>query len=143
MSASVAPLRGHCLCGSVRVEISACTAEVSACHCRMCLAWGGAPFACFEAAPEAVAIEGDLTVYPSSSFAERAFCPRCGSHVWLRDTSPDDAPFEFPPGLFPAADGFPLVREIYADRAPLWARFEGSHHRVTAADYELRARHVP
>jgi len=109
----------------------------------MCLAWSGKSLACFEAAPGAVAIEGALTACPSSSFAKRAVCPRCGSHVRLRDTSPDDAPLKVPPGLFPTADGFPLVREIHADGAPHRARFEGFHHRVTAADCERRARHVP
>lgn len=129
-------LKGQCLCGAVTIRVAVHDRDVSACHCRICLAWTGVPFLAFDAPPEAVEVTGNVTVYPSSSFAERAFCPVCGSHLWLRNISPEGEPYEFLPGLFPAADGFRLVREVYADRAPRWARFAGDHARVLAAEYE-------
>ena len=129
-------IEGQCLCGSVTIRVAAHERSVSACHCRMCLRWSGTPFMGFDADPEAVTVTGDAATYASSSFAERAFCPNCGSHLWFRDTQPEGAPFEFPPGLFPAADRFDLVREVYADRAPRWATFAGTHQRVSAAAYE-------
>jgi hypothetical protein len=129
-------IEGSCLCGAVTIRLAAHDPAVTACHCRMCLRWTGGPFAGFDAPVEAVSVSGDVTTYASSAFAERAFCPRCGSHLWFRDTVPAGRPYEFPPGLFPAADGFPLTREVYADRAPRWARFAGAHDRVGAAEYE-------
>lgn len=129
-------ITGRCLCGSVTIRVDAHDPTVSACHCRMCLRWSGVPFAGFEAPAEALTVTGEVATYASSFFAERAFCPTCGSHLWFRDTNPAGQPFELPPGLFPAADHFPLVREVYADQAPHWAVFAGTHDRVSASHYE-------
>lgn len=135
-------IEGQCLCGAVTIRVTHHESEVSACHCRRCLRWTGGPFVGFEARPEAVTVTGDVAVYQSTAFSERAFCPQCGSHLWLRDTTPDGQPYEFLPGLFPEADVFPLVREVYADQAPRWARFAGTHPRVTATQYEATNKFV-
>ncbi len=130
------PVTGHCLCKRVSVRVSACERRLGACHCRMCQRWSGALFVCFSAPPEAVTVAGEVARYASSSFAERAFCPRCGSHLWMCDTDRADAPYELMPGLFDAALGWPLGSEIYADRAMAAIRLEGAHTRTTAERYE-------
>ena len=127
---------GQCLCGAVSVRVSDCDRTLGACHCRMCQRWSGALFVCFSARPEAVTVEGEVARHASSSFAERAFCPRCGSHLWMRDTDREDAPYDLMPGLFDAALGWPLGSEIYADRAMAAMRLEGAHTRTTAERYE-------
>ncbi len=53
------------------------------------------------------------------------------------------APFELAPGLFENAAGRRLVREVYADQAPAGYALAGSHERVTKAEYEAGAAHVP
>lgn len=83
---------------------------------------------------EDVTITGPVCRYRSSSFAERAWCGTCGTHLWIRD---DDATeYEFMPGLFDGARDVPLVREVYADRAFAYVPLAGTHDRVSAEDYE-------
>jgi hypothetical protein len=86
-------------------------------------------------------IDGPVTRFASSDFAERAFCPVCGSHIWFRDTG--SAQIELMPGLFDAAAGWPLRSEIYVDRAMASARLQGDHRRASRADYEEKNRFVP
>lgn len=91
----------------------------------------------FSASADAVTVAGPVTRHASSDFAERAFCPTCGSHLWFRDTK-EGADYEFLPGIFPEAASFPLISEIYIDRAPDYAKLSGDHVRKTRADYEAR-----
>ena len=130
-------IRGHCLCGAVTITLDGeYDKTVGACHCRMCQRSSGGLFLAFDAQPNAVTVTGDVTRYASSEFAERAFCPQCGSPVWLRDTDRDDAIYELMPGLFDEARDWPLRSEIYIDRAMISARLAGNHRRSTRAEYE-------
>jgi hypothetical protein len=95
-------LDGHCLCASVSIRIDGdYVAAVGACHCSYCQRSSGVLWAAFEASADAVTVKGDVTRYDSTDFAERAFCPRCGSNLWLRNTGDENAPYELMPGLFP------------------------------------------
>lgn len=132
-------IEGRCLCGAVRIAVARSDGEVSVCHCAMCRRWGGGIMAGFNAPPEAVTVTGEVGRYASSDFSERAFCPRCGSNLWMRDHGRD---YELSPGLFDAAADFPLVREVYADRAHRFAAFSGDHPRITRADYEPNHPHL-
>jgi hypothetical protein len=95
----------------------------------------------FDVDHDALTVEGEVATYPTSPFAERGFCARCGSHLWFRDLA-EGAPWEMVPGTFPEAANFPLVSEVYVDRAPVWAALSGDHRRVTRAEYEARSPHV-
>ncbi|MBK1690235.1 GFA family protein [Rubrivivax gelatinosus] len=135
----LAALTGRCLCGAVTITVTGEHEEqVGACHCRMCQRWSGGLFLCFEAEASAVTVNGEVTRYRSSSFAERAFCPRCGSHLWFGDLAQDGEPrgYELTPGLFDAARHWPLRSELYADRAMDSVRLAGEHRRQTQAEYE-------
>lgn len=130
-------MEGRCLCDAVRIVVDGRhVAGVGACHCAMCRRWSGGVFMAFTASPETVTVTGEVARHASSDFAERAFCPVCGSHLWLRDTDTPGRDYELLPGLFAEAAGFPLISEVYADRAPVWARLAGDHRRRSAADYE-------
>ncbi|TMM52684.1 GFA family protein [Sulfitobacter sabulilitoris] len=136
-----AKLTGRCLCGAVTVTVAGKhDPRTGACHCRMCQRWSGGLFLCFEAEADAVAVEGEVACYASSSFSERAFCPRCGSHLWMRDTDQPDASYDLMPGLFDAARDWPLRSEIYVDSAMV--ALAGDHPRATGADYEARNKFV-
>lgn len=131
-------LSGRCLCGAVTIEIDGRhRAAVGVCHCRMCHIWSGGAFGNFEADADAVTIAGDVTRYASSDFAARYFCPTCGTHLWFRNDEAGSR-YEFMPGAFRAADDFPLMSEVYADRAPAYLPLGGDHRRTTAAEYESR-----
>lgn len=134
-------LTGECLCGAVRITVAgAHDPRPGACHCRMCRRWAGGIFLCFEASAAAVRVEGEVARYASSGFAERAFCPRCGSHLWMRDTDVADEPYELMPGLFDVAGGWQVRSEIYTDTAI--ARLAGDHSTATGAEYEAKNKFV-
>ena len=137
-------MTGHCLCGAVTITVDgAHDPRPGVCHCRMCQRWSGGVFMCFEAAADAVTVQGEVARYASSSFSERAFCPRCGSPLWMRNTdTADDQPFELMPGLFDAVLRAPLRSEIYTDRAMASIVLSGDHPRATAAQYEAKNKTV-
>ena len=136
---SPSALSGHCVCGAVTITVKgAHDLRVGACHCRMCQRWSSGLFLCFEAEASAVTVQGEVTRYRSSAFAERAFSPRCGSHLWFNDVEEGGQPsrYELMPGLFDAARNWPLRSEIYVDRAMASAPLQGGHRRKTRAEYE-------
>ena len=132
-------ITGHCLCGAVTITVAGeHDPRVGACHCRMCQRWSGGLFVCFTADASAVTVSGEVTRYRSSAFAERAFYPGCGSHLWFNDVEAGSEPrsYELMPGLFDAARPWPLRSEIYVDRAMACIRLAGEHRRKTRAEYE-------
>lgn len=137
-----AAITGHCLCGAVRITVADHDPRIGACHCRMCQRWSGGLFLCFDAEAGGVHVEGPVTRYQSSEFAERAFCGTCGSHLWMRDTTDGEAIYDLMPGLFDEAAKWPLRSEIYTDRAFAAIRLEGGHRRATRAEYESKNAHL-
>ena len=136
-------LTGHCLCGAVTVRIAgAHDPRPGACHCRMCQRWSGGLFLCFNADAAGVTVAGPVTQFASSSFAERAFCTLCGSHLWIRDTTPGAISYDLMPGLFDDAQEWPLRSEVYADCAMASVQLKGDHRRATRAEYEQKNRFV-
>ena len=105
-------IRGSCLCGEVRFEISGKLSGASHCHCSMCRKAHGAAFGTYAAAKAAefrvVSGEGRITRYRSSPEAVRTFCARCGSTLqWLRESKPEIVDVELgvlddDPGVRPA-----------------------------------------
>ena len=94
-------------------------------------------FLCFKADATAT-VTSKVTQYRSSAFAERAVCPRCGSHLWFKDVEDGGKPrsCEFMPGLFEAARSWPLRSEIYVDRAMVSVQLVGDNRRKSRAEYE-------
>ncbi len=135
-------IEGHCLCGAVTITVAEHGGFTGACHCRMCQRWSGALFVSFNAPAAGVTVTGEVARYQSSPFAERVFCPKCGSHLWVRNTDVADAPYDFMPGLFDAARDIPLTSEIYTDRALPGLDLQGDHRRATRAEYEAKNLHI-
>ena len=136
-----AAMTGHCLCGAVTVRIAGPhDPRPGACHCRMCQLWSGGLFLCFNADAGGVTVDGPVTRFASSDFAERAFCPVCGSHLWMRDNT--GKTYDLMPGLFDEARDWPLRSEVYADRAMASMRLQGDHRRATKAEYEQKNQYV-
>lgn len=80
-SAPLPALHGGCLCGQVRYRATPDHREGYYCHCRMCqLAFGNTrvPFFNLRKA-EVVWTQGAPVHYPSSKFARRGRCGRCGT----------------------------------------------------------------
>ena len=69
---------GGCLCGAVRVEITAAPYRVGICHCLDCRKHHGTIFHTFAVFPaNAVTVTGE-----PRQFNNRNFCPTCGSPVF-------------------------------------------------------------
>jgi hypothetical protein len=76
-------IRGSCLCGAVRYEITGSFEAIGHCHCSMCRKSHGAAFATwgiinpgqFRWTSGVEFVEG----YESSPGKERCFCKKCGS----------------------------------------------------------------
>lgn len=136
--------QGHCLCGAVTVVARNLSDKISACHCEMCRRWSGSIQMGIEAKEEDATVTGPVKVYRSSSFAERAWCDKCGSALWLRNVAGRDVGyFEFMPGLFENAGDAKLTRVVYADCCPDGFALAGDYERVTKTDYEAQFDHVP
>ena len=135
-------IEGHCLCGAVTISVAEHDGTTAACHCRMCQRWSGSLYLSFVAPADAVTVSGNVTSYQSTRFSQRAFCPVCGSHLWLRQTDEPDPAYELMPGLFDAARQMPLKSEIYTDRALPGLALAGDHRRKTRAEYEATHPHL-
>jgi hypothetical protein len=100
------PLRGSCLCGTVRYEADQLDAPIVHCHCTMCRKAHAAAFNSSAAVERQhfrwTAGEAKLARYASSPDKNRWFCSLCGSqliaefpaksHVLLRVATLDDDP---------------------------------------------------
>ena len=77
-------MKGKCLCGSVSI-IAQDNTQMIACHCAMCRRWGGGPMLTVHGGTD-VEIAGveTITAFKSSDWAERAFCTKCGTHLYYR-----------------------------------------------------------
>lgn len=81
------PFEGGCLCGAVRYVSTAAPTRCVICHCTDCRRHSGAPCLAFVHFPlEAFTWKGgEPTRYRSSAFAERGFCPTCGSTLTMHE----------------------------------------------------------
>lgn len=133
---------GGCLCGAVRYVAAEMPDHMHACHCSMCRRTSGSvslsvvvPFAEMR-----IAGAEHVTTYPSSDWAARSFCARCGSGLWYRLTAPDAATADYflSVGTLDDANGLTLSEEIHIDGKPDGYAFAGNHSRLTAAEFEAR-----
>lgn len=94
MSASTDGIRGSCLCGGVRVRLTAPITGMGHCHCSMCRRQHASAYSTYcETAATGYVIEhgADLIrAYRSSATVERRFCVRCGAKLsYHADAAPD------------------------------------------------------
>lgn len=126
-------IEGHCLCGAVKVRVTPPERHVEACHCTMCRRWGGSALLSLRGVPDPE-IEGaeHITRFQSSEWAERAFCSRCGSHIYY--SYKPMGRYSFTAGLFDELEGFQLHEEIFIDEKPGYYDFAGERERLTGPE---------
>jgi hypothetical protein len=80
------PITGHCLCGSVRFEVTEPFVSASYCHCTRCQRrTGTAASASARIAPGSLRIlsgEELIRVYEPPDGAPKVFCSACGGALW-------------------------------------------------------------
>ena len=82
---------GGCFCGAVRYEAEVYLHDAYYCHCRICQKWTGAPAEiAVNVKPGSLRFtKGEPKYHPTSHFAERGFCPDCGSRLIWRPLLPE------------------------------------------------------
>ena len=80
------PLRGSCLCGAVRFEVTEPFDRIGMCHCLSCKKIsGGAGTVSGRVRTDAIRIlEGEelLTTYQPDEGSAKTFCSRCGTNLF-------------------------------------------------------------
>ncbi len=77
-------------------------------------------------------VDGPVTLYRSSEWAQRAFCSECGSALWYETVH--DGHRNLAAGLFDNAGGGVLAMEFNVDCKPQGYAMSGDHERLTEAE---------
>jgi hypothetical protein len=115
-------IRGSCLCGGVRFEVSGGLDRASHCHCSMCRKAHGAAFGSYVGVQLArfrwLRGEELLARYASTPDVTRTFCARCGSTLqYIHRTQPQR--FALALGVLDDDPGVrPELHLFVADKAP-------------------------
>ena len=135
MTNSFNAAKGVCLCGAVTVEAKTVDPHLGACHCDMCRQWGGGPYISVEC-KEGVTFDGEdnITRYDSSEWAERAFCSKCGTHLYYRFKA-NNSHF-MPAGLFKEHPEFDLDHQIFIDEKPNYYDFANQTQMLTGEEVQ-------
>lgn len=124
-------MQGHCLCGVVRFSF-ATAREIGACHCGFCRRWGGGPLLAVHCGPEVDFTGADhIKIYDSSSWARRAFCRECGTHLYYRLL--ESGEYFIPAGVIESND-LAMTTQIYVDRKPPYYAFANETPMLTEQD---------
>jgi hypothetical protein len=116
-------IKGGCLCGGVRYEISGELLEMCFCHCQMCRRIHGAPFGSYGAIrpQQRRYTKGEelISEYQSSKDAVRTFCSRCGSKLAFQNSQTPDEIW-IPAGTFDGDPGIRSTYHIFVDSKAPW-----------------------
>jgi len=119
---------GGCLCGAVRLRISAEPYRVGVCHCLDCRKRQGSAFHFFAVFPaDSVAVTGETREYKT-----RNFCPVCGSPLFDRFGDEIELSAGCLDGIddfIPTYEGWMKRREAWLPQLPVVNRYE--HDRTT------------
>ena len=124
---------GSCLCGAVHFTANNANNKVGACHCGMCRKWGGGLFMEIDCGAD-ISFEGEdeISVYNSSDWAERAFCKKCGSHLFYR--LKENKQHMVPAGLFDYQEQFVFDSQVFIDRKPSFYSFSNKTNDMTESE---------
>lgn len=132
--------QGQCLCGHVGFKAESASPHTGACHCAMCVKWGGGPLLAVDCGSD-VSFSGEenITRYSSSEWAERGFCQHCGTHLFYRLKGINR--YTIPAGLFDEQSGFQMTHQIFIDKKPAHYNFSNETENMTEA--EVFAKYAP
>jgi hypothetical protein len=125
--------KGRCLCGAVSFTVTKMNYSVDTCHCGMCRRWGGGPLMFVDCRTD-VSFEGEdnITVYDSSAWAERAFCNKCGTHLFYRLKG--NNAHQMLVGQFEEQQNFHFDLQVYVDNKPAFYDFANKTRELTEAE---------
>jgi hypothetical protein len=125
---------GACLCGAVRYVAQTDATTLGACLCDQCRRHTGSLLVGLGVMGDAVRWDGAPATYRSSDWAERGFCPACGSTLFYRVTAGPMAGYtSLAAGTLDDTSGLVLTHEYYSDACTAY-RLAGDHARITRAE---------
>lgn len=132
-------MKGTCLCGTVSV-VAEDHKNMTACHCGMCRRWSGGPMLSVHCGSNVQFDGGDsVSVFRSSEWAERAFCSKCGTHLYYRLIPANE--YIVPAGLFQGGMEFEFTEQIFIDHKPGYYDFSNRTGQLTEA--QVFAKYAP
>ena len=125
---------GACLCGAVRYGAATDSTTLGACCCEQCRRHTGSLLVGLGVMAGAITWTGTPATYRSSDWAERGFCPTCGSTLFYRVTAGAMAGYtSIAAGTLDDTAGLVLGHEYFADACGAY-RLAGDHRRITRAE---------
>lgn len=125
--------QGKCLCGAVQASAPEVSQSLGVCHCTMCRKWGGGPWFGVEVG-SGIQWQGleHIVAYPSSDWAERGFCKRCGTHLFyrLKATGQHFISADF----FDNLSGLIFDHQIFIEEKPEYYNFAEQTRTITGAE---------
>ena len=122
---------GKCLCNAVTFEARSAEKKIGACHCNMCRAWAGGPFMGLDCGTD-VSFSGEINTFRSSQWAERGFCPQCGTHLFYRIV--ESGQTIIPVGLFEEPADLEFDHQVFIDEKPGYYGFANQTKNMTGAE---------
>ena len=124
---------GSCLCGKVKFTARKAGRAVCACHGSMCRNWGGGPLMAVDCGTD-VLFEGEenISIFDSSTWAERGFCSSCGSHLFYRLKA--NQQHMILAGMFDDSDSFEFRHQFFIDNKPGFYSFVEDTRNMTEAE---------
>lgn len=127
------------MCGAVRFTATDVPDTFGVCHCEMCRRWSGSAFVNVEVPVGSISwsSEAQIATLQTSDWAERAWCRRCGSHLYWRMTEQNEysSTVDIPLGLFDDPNGFTMRSEIWIDEKPdSFAYVDNGHAKLTRSE---------
>ena len=126
MTNQILPVEGACMCGQVKLRVSAPPIITMACHCTGCQKLSASAFSLTAMFPtEAVEVIGETAIGALHGESTYEYCPRCLN--WLL-TRPAGLPFvNVRPTMFEVeAWSTPFIESHISERLP-WARTAARH----------------
>ncbi len=131
---------GKCLCGSVKVKITADHHEVGMCHCEMCRRWTSGPMMVVHVGKDLeITGEDHISAFASSEWGARAFCKTCGTSLYYRVVQTGE--YMLSVGLLDDQTGLDFINQIFVDEQPDFYEIANDTHKMTGA--EVFAHYAP
>ena len=120
-----------CLCGNVKISAKQIDPSFTVCHCDTCRTWGSGPFFAVRCGKD-VEIEGDISIYNSSEWANRGFCKNCGTHLFYQLKATGE--YNMPVSLFPNLKNLEMSMQYFSDKRPDYYCFSNETKQMTEAE---------
>ena len=130
---------GSCKCGAVRYEFMGPVEETYHCYCGTCRRLHSAAYVTWTVLPHRrfhlVSGRRSVTFCASSEREHRAFCRKCGSHVFAEAIEPNERQDIYVPvATVVEPHDLQPKRNIFADRRPGWVALDDALPSYGGAD---------